>query len=251
MKFRHSGNSGDVVWALPTVKAMGGGEIYLELNKPARYAWPHPLGNVQLNQQMAECLLPLLRAQPYITKAEILTDQQCDVNLDDFRSRNFDFRMEHLIQMYFHTHKVWADASQPWLTCEPDPKYAGWIVVNRTQRYNNPYFSPAVWAMAFSKTERPIAFIGTEREWVFMRGVLPERTVAFLPANHLEIARMIKASHCYVSGQSLCATIADGLKHRRIMEVCPTSNNAGYWGGEGRNCYFPDEFIESVHEWCN
>jgi len=72
--FRHSGKLGDIVYSLATAKASGGGQFFIYAEN----------GHASTNNAMA--LLPLLRLQPYISCADIWSDQEFDCDLDAFRS---------------------------------------------------------------------------------------------------------------------------------------------------------------------
>ena len=141
MNFLHSGNVGDVIYSLPTVRAFGGGNLYLRPNDPALYTFPHPWGNVKLTVQACEMLAPLLRVQPYLSDSQVFSGQTIDINLDLFRDAEIDFTSGHIAMMYLHTFpKVHADLSQRWLIADPSDDYRGCIVVTRTSRYHNQRF---------------------------------------------------------------------------------------------------------------
>jgi len=108
------------------------------------------------------------------------------------------------------------DYSQPWLTVEPDDRWNGRVVINRTDRYNNPYFP---WKRIVDHYGDKITFIGTPHEHdMFQRSF---GLVEHVPtANMLIAAKMIAGSSLYIGNQSSCMCIAEGLKHPRIQEVC-------------------------------
>ena len=108
------------------------------------------------------------------------------------------------------------DYSKPWLVVEPDNRWNGRVVINRTERYNNPYFP---WAKIVQHYGSKIVFIGTPHEHdMFQRSF---GLVEFVPtANMLVAARMIAGSALYMGNQSSCMCIAEGLKHPRIQESC-------------------------------
>lgn len=108
------------------------------------------------------------------------------------------------------------DYSQPWLTVDPDFRWKDRVIINRTDRYNNPYFP---WGKIKAHYGDKIAFIGTPHEHdMFQRSF---GLVEHVPtANLLVAARMIAGSPIYIGNQSSCMCIAEGLKHPRIQEVC-------------------------------
>ncbi|RYE17172.1 MAG: hypothetical protein EOP45_16275 [Sphingobacteriaceae bacterium] len=84
----HSGNSGDVIYALPTIKKIAEVtgvpiNLYLRLNQPlimSGYS-SHPMGNVMINQPMAEMLYPLLNSLDYIATCEAYSNQKIHIDL--------------------------------------------------------------------------------------------------------------------------------------------------------------------------
>src|SRR5690348_16885231 len=77
--FRHSGNIGDIIYALPTVFELsknGKAHLYLQINQPAEYSYNyHPLGGVMLTEKMVELLTPLLLHQPQIDEVRTYSNE--------------------------------------------------------------------------------------------------------------------------------------------------------------------------------
>src|SRR2546430_16669588 len=61
-RFYHSGDLGDIIYALPAIRALGGGTLYLgpEIRLPFKVRTRQ-----QFNWTSFEALAPLLRFQPY------------------------------------------------------------------------------------------------------------------------------------------------------------------------------------------
>jgi hypothetical protein len=85
----HSGNAGDVIYALPTLKKLHEltglpVNLYLRLNQPLVLSGyiSHPLGTVMLNEKMVALLKPLIIEQNYISICEAYSDQKIHLNLD-------------------------------------------------------------------------------------------------------------------------------------------------------------------------
>jgi hypothetical protein len=87
LTFKHSGDLGDIVYALPAIRAMGGGILYLDpeggANEPLCH-WEHVKGT-HLNSALIEQITPLLIQQPYIQEVRLWRGEKVDVNLDQFR----------------------------------------------------------------------------------------------------------------------------------------------------------------------
>lgn len=95
MNFKHSGSAGDLVYALPTLLSLterngGPANLYLQVDAPAAFyaGCVHPAGNVMMNKEIAEALIPLLSAQPGIATCKVWEGEDIDVDLDLFRSQS-------------------------------------------------------------------------------------------------------------------------------------------------------------------
>ena len=92
-KFKHSGTTGDIIYSLPLVKHLGGGEFYLHLdqiNSICFNRWgtlPIPFHQGRMNQQDFDFMKDFMLAQEYITKFDVLDPQKTEIthNLDRFR----------------------------------------------------------------------------------------------------------------------------------------------------------------------
>ena len=92
--FFHSGNLGDVVWSLPTIKALGGGDLYLAKGGIPSAIRKYNNGPVfpeyegRLSQKDIDLITPLLEAQPYIGSVKIPIGELGEIinyDLDKFR----------------------------------------------------------------------------------------------------------------------------------------------------------------------
>jgi hypothetical protein len=221
------GDLGDAVLSLATLNHRGGMyDYYLRDN-----------GATKGIVNRVHILKPLLEAQPYIGSVRIWKREEIQWASEGFRpgwhSRDSSLagaHASHAKSVGFI--KEMPDFSKPWLTVEPDNKFSGRVVINRSPRYNNDSFQ---WG-------RVVKFYGDRL--LFMG--LPEEYAAFCQAfgnvqylvteNMLEAARAIAASKLFIGNQSACMTIAEGLKHPRIQEgslwccdcVYPNASNAQY-----------------------
>ncbi|MGI4804561.1 MAG: hypothetical protein ACRYFL_07310 [Janthinobacterium lividum] len=88
----HTGNAGDIIYALPVIKQLSNlidklQNLLLKINVPMRLSLGlvHPLNNVMLNEQSVKLLSPLLESQSYISKCSVYTDERIDIDLSLFR----------------------------------------------------------------------------------------------------------------------------------------------------------------------
>lgn len=229
--FFHSGDFGDIIYCLPTLRAFGGGKLIIGPST----RWKTRL---QMTAEHVALLEPLLRLQPYVKDIEFtdtpISQLDVDVDLNQFREylvteherlRNGAKRLN-LAESHLYTFKLPLDACQEaWLTVDrPISIPTHPVLIHRSARWRNPDFP---WAKIMQRHAHHAAFVGLESEYEdFVRdwGHLP-----YLPtANFLELARLIAGCRLYIGNQSLPYSICEGLKRDSILEV---------WT-EGPNCLF-------------
>ena len=173
---------------------------------------------------------PLIEAQPYINSVRIWKRETLHWESEKFRRYGYINNGLNLAQNHAQAAirdgfiSSMPDVSEPWLSVDPDTSYAGRVVINRSPRYNNPQFP---WGEVVKHFGSKLVFIGLVEEHArFCEAfgqVEYQSTKDFLQA-----ARMIAGSDLFIGNQSACMTIAEGLKHPRIQEVCLTHPDCIY-----------------------
>ena len=203
-RFAHSGDLGDIVYSLPTIRACGGGRLAL-FDMPGRTAHG-------MTQERAERIIPLLKAQRYIDDAFFTTDT-IDHNINGFRDHpHGNLADKHLSTMGLS----WRERDRKWLQIDK-PTHAADVVICRTERYRNDQFP---WGRVLQTYAGRIAFVGVEREhqvFVDQFGDVPLLKLD----NLLDVARVIAGSRLYIGNYTAATAIAEGLKHPSVVEVCP------------------------------
>ncbi|RYD91742.1 MAG: hypothetical protein EOP50_13770 [Sphingobacteriales bacterium] len=247
MHFRHSGNAGDVVYALPCVEALAGGRpahFHLYIDQPADYnpLIVHPMGNVMMNRKTAEMLQPLLAAQPYISSCTIYEGGPVDVDLDSFRGGHIPLDRGHIARWYFQMFGVSRDLGKPWLFAQPDEQMRSSIVVARSNRYQMPFI-----AYDFLRAYDDVVFVGLPDEFEAMKKAVPG--LRYRPvADFLELAGVIAGAKMFIGNQSFPFSIAEGLKVRRLLELDLATPNVIVEGADGYDFCFQDNFERLVHD---
>jgi hypothetical protein len=217
----HSGNGGDILYSLPTVKALGARHLFLNV-----YRSPDP--NRKLTEEMARELVPLLLAQDYIDRVTVVkagvpledVDPDCigiDFVLDRFR--NADFTHTHLMHAYAQTFGVEIDPNEPFLSV---PSAHGdsrpHVVLSLTPRYR-------------ALTDEFVRELGLYFDNIVAVGIPDEwRAVSGFDArletcgDFLELAQLIEQSSLFIGNPSLASAIAEGLKVRRIIDLPSVAN---------------------------
>lgn len=225
MTFRHAGDIGDIIAFLPTMRALGGGELLIEAATYTRQQLtPDKWCGVDL----------LIKQQPYVTDVRPWSREFANFNGNDFRARMHQFmgrgmfKDKSLCDWMLEAHGVpLAARDSAWLSVEP--KKVARVVFNRTGPgrdgrfvYHNHLFP---WHRIWQKYGKDAVFIGSELEHqVFCAtcGEVPH----FKTANLLEAAQVINGADLFVGNQSVCFWIAEGLKKPLILEVWPQGPNS-------------------------
>jgi len=220
LNLTHSGNAGDIIYALPTIKKIqeitgARMDIYFKLGRTVilpNYN-THPLGNVMLNEKMANLLFPLIRAQPYIHACELYTDQPIDIDLDYFRAGLIPQDKGNIARWCGYITGVSPDLWKQWLIVEPDTTYANTIVIARSGRYRNMDID-----YSFLNNYENKVFVGIESEYTEIKKILPG--IKWLEVkDFLELARVIAGCKFFIGNQSFPYSIAEALKVPRMLEL--------------------------------
>ena len=224
MKFRSSGDGGDICHSLAILNALGGEHEYFLVNR----GWTKNLTS------LAHVYAPLLESQKYVSKVAC-SEADVDVDFSKFRfgdSYHFHSNVRSLAwahqQFYNHvTHsKLEVDWSKPWLTgFEPDIRGQGRVIIARSQRYNGPHMR---WEEVMRFYGDKVAFIGIRHEWeTFTRNYGPCEFIE--TKTLLEVAQLMAACDLVIANQSAPYAVAEGMRVRRIVETAPTVIDVITW----------------------
>lgn len=249
LNFVHTGNAGDVIFALPVLKKLH--EIveeplnlFLKINEPMRLSggFVHPLNNVMLNQATVDMLMPLMLQQPYINSFAVYADEHININLSLFRKAGIRQDRGNIARWNFYTTGVTANISEKWLFVEPDVNYSKHIVIARSQRYNNPIID-----YSFLAKYKDVVFLGVKAEYENMKKLIPHIKWVQVK-NFLEMAQIIAGSKFFIGNQSFPFSLAEGLKVRRVLETYHAAPNVIIEGANGYDFYFQSHFEAIVSE---
>lgn len=247
--FKNSFNSGDLITMLPGIKNLYNqtgqkAVIYQKLNMPAYYFDDalHPVKDengvqVCMNEATFLMMKPLLESQEYIEKYEVWGGEAV----------TFDFDLtRHSSQIPLPGGDIHAwptlifpqlecDLSEDWLDFDYDSpdryKYSDKIIINRTARYNNPYID----YFFLKEYEDKLIFAGLD----FERKSFCDKYKLQIPlmqvSDFKELFLHIANCRFFVGGQSLCWHLADAVKQKRILEVCPQYPNCFPTGANGHS----------------
>lgn len=223
--YYHSGNLGDVIYALAAIRLAGGGKLLLG----PKQRKTSPAGN-PIKSGAYAMLAPLLDVQPYVTKHAFVerhpgTDAALDLNTfrnswDDVELRTRT-RINTLVRMHCHILGVDPQFRQnvPWLTV-PHPINTPYFVFHRSARYRDPDYP---WAAVLRHFEGRLLFVGLPEEYREVRDVFKIKLGYWQPRDFLELASVIAGAKGFVGNQSFPCAIALGLGQRVLQEAWPTS----------------------------
>lgn len=244
--FKHAGNAGDIIYALPAIRALAGAEgamLHLELDVPMKESQPnHPLGGVQLNRKMYDLLAPLLANQDYIRTVSVYAGDKVDYDLDTFRAAPLFKDRIGIPRWYFHLLGVASDLSQPWLRAEPDRAFSQTVVVARSARYQNRALDHSI-----LRRYRQVAFVGVEQEFHDFRRHLPAAEWVQVP-DFNRMASVIAGSRLFIGNNSFLYSLAEGLKAPRVFELDPGMPNVVPTGENAYDVLFQSEFERVVEK---
>lgn len=222
-RFKHLGKMGDIIYSLPTIKALGGGVLYI----PERTAE---------SPCIYSCMKSLLEQQPYI--AEVLEypsglgyNEQSPlirIDYDMDRHRYHPLRgVTHVVKRFLETFNIdLKDWEKPWLTVigqqlEPSP----YILFNVTSRFRDN--SKVDWKKVVDEVAKlgiPMYHVGSDDESdVFYKnyGQIPRMVVD----NALDLAILVRDAKRIYCNQSLVLTLAQGLGKQYWCEFKPNKTN--------------------------
>jgi len=217
--YYHSGDLGDIIYSLLWVKHRGGGAFYLGPDTK----WET---NSKQNHVNYHWILPLLRVQPYIKKAEYSEAKpECithDLNI--FRELWMDANTRHtqkLTRLFEAYPRRFADhvklpEDEPWLSVDAYDLHEYPVVIHRSPRYRNPDFP---WYEAARRYGNKLLFVGLKHEyeeWIKTFGNVADfRQVQ----DALEMARIIARAKLFIGNQSFPMAVALGLNKPIIQET--------------------------------
>lgn len=226
--FLHSGAMGDLIYCLPTMRALGGGILYVDPTGGAADPFCRNYcseGRTKLNQESAEWLLPLLKNQSYVAAAELYDGQNIDHNLNRMRAtyghKGFRDVCVNIAQYSLRAFGLEETdrACWPWLTANPVKALLPekrTTVVNRTSRYQSRHHW---WARNAPMLAETGFFTGMADDHELFQETF-KVTIPFVTYAHAgELASAIKAAAQVVGNQSFVMALAIGLGVPFAMET--------------------------------
>jgi hypothetical protein len=200
MYFSHSGDIGDIIYALPAIKAKGGGHLKL-FNFPYRTYQPMTLDRVNK-------LKELLEYQDYIFSCTF-SETMCDTSLNGFRDH---LNQGNTSDAALATQGLdWTHRIDPWLQV-PKSIFVNKTIIAWTERHHSFDFP---WDKVVDKYKP--TYIGFKEDHSTFCNKYG--SVDFVDLNtFMEIACVISACELYVGNLTSCTAVAEGLKKNMVVE---------------------------------
>jgi len=249
IKVKHSFNCGDLVTILYGLRSLYRKTskkivIFQRLNLLAQYYVGNVISttnsngdSVSMNLDLFNRMKPLIESQEYIAGMEIWEGQEVDFDYDQTRDSRSIPMPNGLLQTWGEAvfPQTSANLAEQVLFVESlvDSIYKNKIIINRTQRYTNPYIT-----YYFLKNfQDKCIFSGTEIEHKDFCDKFNLDIEYLKTDNFYQLAQIVQSCKFGVYNQSLHFHIADGLKTKRVLELCQPYPNTFCMGANGYHAY--------------
>lgn len=223
-RFLHGGRIGDAIYALYTVKALGGGDFYFNQHH-APIGW---------NEELAKLTLKLIKYQDYVKKVGLINRQNITYNLIDAEQ---DYNPEkfpewagddwpgniHLAKRYAVHFGVDWGLDEPWLTA-PKTKNIDVVVHAPSYRITDKiqlYFT----ILELLRNKYSVAIIGTPHDLEHWQYHQLADVQLVTPKDMLEAADWINSAKVFLGAVSSGHAIAEGLGKPRYVQAAQGCNN--------------------------
>ena len=199
----HSGCIGDIIYSIPTMKALGVTSLYVD-DRP----WTKPIVN------RIDAFKRLIESQGISVKKH--EDENIDFDLSTYRNGGMIYG-DNIANRVARWMGVKIDLSKPWMKIsEKNTETKGKIVVSRGARWHGEFFP---WKTLVSELGDKMIFVGMREEhkgFCDRYGDIPH-----LRTNDLyDVATAIAGADLFIGNQSSPNAIANGIHKESIVETC-------------------------------
>jgi len=237
LSFLHSGQLGDLIYSLATIKELSKShkcKLYIQIEKPM-FDHNDSSKKVFINKRSGDLILPLLRNQDFLETVNIYKDEKIDINLDLFR----DIPINHCFyssRWFSHICGININVENTFLSVKPHDLIKNKIIVGRSPRYRNAYIN-----YKFLKNTKNLLCIGLKDE--FQDSKKDINNLEFHDCkDFLEMAEIIKASKFFIGNMSFQYIISEALKVPRLLEASPDYPVAFPVGPNAFDAYHQNHF---------
>ena len=228
--FKHSGDIGDIIYGLVSIKRMGGGIIYLDTtggqnDKACNFQCLD--GTTKFNKNGYDFLYTLLKNQPYIHDVKEWNGEDCDYNLNNYRIKFNDgtCKTSNIIdnQLDALNLPLYNDHNESWLTVTEKTSLDRDIIISRTSRYHSNY---SWFYINKNKIEKKAIFVGLQKEHEYFEYTYGIKIPFIETKTALDVAKILNGCKLLIANESAVLAIAIGLGNVPIIqEVYPRTRS--------------------------
>lgn len=227
--YYHSGNLGDIIYALSAIKLAGGGNLTLG---PKQRKTPPCSSPITLEN--CERLAPLLAAQPYVGKvafADRHPGTDAGIDLNHYRTAWSDRELRQRVNVaniaaaHAYVLRVFEQwhPSQTWLSC--DPITTPFFTIHRSARYHAKSFP---WPLVLKRYRSKLLFVGQAHELYDFQKEFDVKLDFWGVTDFLTMARVIAGSRGFLGNQSFPCALAIALGQRVVQETWEESPDCAF-----------------------
>lgn len=214
--FYHSGDYGDIIYALKAIQLIGGGKLVLG----HEYRGKHPPRS-PITKAGFELIEPLLKKQAYVTAVEFSDKAApCSHDLNQFREfwqlRKTKFKLPYETLVETNCYTIGVEplfTPSPWLTA--DTKTIAPFIIHRSRRYNSQDFP---WRDVVERLGRSACFVGLPDEHEYFTTQFG-RIAFYQPVDFADMAAVINGAKGFIGNQSFPCSLALGLGQNVFQEA--------------------------------
>jgi hypothetical protein len=215
--YKHSGDLGDVIYALPAIRALGGGILYLDpqggLSSPL-LKW-EGRDCTKLSAKTIDSIIPLLSRQPYIREVRHWHGEPVDYDLDQFR---LHLNYNNLSDSHLAAFKIpFTERDTPWIAIDAPVSIPNrTIVIARSLRYHG---NDTFWESKLPVIKEHSVFVGLPREHEIFVETFGHDVPYWPTADIVALTRVLAGCLQFIGNQGLPHAIAEATKKDLINEV--------------------------------
>lgn len=221
--FKHSGDLGDIIYSLPTIRALGGGILFLDPKggESDPYIKRQCVdGKTRLNHQTIDFISPLIKLQPYIKDVRYWQGEKVTYNLDEFRQKFSDptrrSKTGNLADLHLEQFKLpFSEVEKPWLHVDGDTKLHKKVIIARSPRVQGGFGT--LNATKFYLKENAI-FVGIPKEHEFFEWTFGITIDYHKTDTVIDLFKVIKGSELFIGNSSFPLSLAIGMGHPNIQQ---------------------------------
>lgn len=224
-RFYHGGDLGDIIYALPSMKVLGGGELILGNKDKLKSITNQILAPREFfTVEKYNFIRPLLEKISYLTKISYSDQEEdFDYNFNEFRyfwndpvfrektkiNRLIDANLD-FVGMLNHF-----DDRDGWIKLNSSKKIARFVIA-RSERYQDNDFD---WNSICEKIKNDCVFVGLKSEHEKFCKIVGD--IPFYKVNDaLELAEIINGCEIFIGNQSFPMSLALAMNKSVIQEYC-------------------------------